>query len=512
MTKRAILYTRVSTDEQTRGYSLQSQLEAIRKYALEHQFEIAAEFTEDYTGTVPIEFRPEGKKAFDLLRAGEADAIIVYTMDRLVRPPEEGDEWDTPVLIRSLAKLGKEIHTTDDGQLKTDFASLLIAMLRAKSAGDERRKIIERCSRGRNTKAKENKVVGGGLTPYGYVYIDDRLVILEDEAKIVRMIYQWYIEDHLALYAISARLSSMGIPTPFEKRGKISHPGTWSPSAVHRIIRSETYKGKMRYGKRKGQNGNGGHRDSADTIVVDVPVIVPEDVWKAAQRIVDYNSEVAKRNRKNHYLLSGMVRCGCGRAMHAQVTRGYYYRCSEHATGPAGVKYRKCHEPMFDGNRLEEIVWNYIYKLLSSDFEAELAAAQEAEQRRQQPTLSEIEVVRKMLEETDREAEAIAGALSSVSGIVASKLKQDAEIINKRHADLTMKLVRLQSALEDAPLSAGQIEQLHEFRQRVFRGLDHATQEDKRKFYEILQVKATVTEGKVQVSCLIESSTLDRGG
>lgn len=254
-----------------------------------------------------------------------------------------------PILIRGLAKLGKEIHTVEDGQLKTDFASLLIAMLKARSAGEERRKIIERTSRGRSTKAKKNKVVGGGYPPYGYVYLDDHLVIYEKEAHIVRMIYQWKVESHLPVYAIAVKLSDMGLQTPWERHGKkVKHPHHWSQSAVHRILRSETYMGKLHYGKRVGKSGHGGKRERGEIIVVDVPVLIPEDVWKAAQVTLDYSTSIAKRNRKRQYLLSGMVRCGCGRAMHAQILKGnYYYRCSEHSTGPGGVRCRECYDMRF---------------------------------------------------------------------------------------------------------------------------------------------------------------------
>ena len=124
------------------------------------------EFADDYTGTVPIEARLEGCKAYAMLADGEADALIAYRIDRIVRPPEEGDEWDMPILIRGLAKLGKELHTCDRGQLSTSFADLLIAMLDAKSAGHERRKLMERSSAGRRCElgASTSPVAGGGCT------------------------------------------------------------------------------------------------------------------------------------------------------------------------------------------------------------------------------------------------------------------------------------------------------------------------------------------------------------
>jgi len=46
----------------------------------------------DYTGAVPLETRPEGKRAYDLLRNGGADVLIAYRIDRIVRPLEDGTE------------------------------------------------------------------------------------------------------------------------------------------------------------------------------------------------------------------------------------------------------------------------------------------------------------------------------------------------------------------------------------------------------------------------------------
>ena len=61
--KRAVLYARVSTDEQAeKGYGLPGQLDAMRKYAAQNGFEITGEFQEDYTGAVSFAERPEGKK------------------------------------------------------------------------------------------------------------------------------------------------------------------------------------------------------------------------------------------------------------------------------------------------------------------------------------------------------------------------------------------------------------------------------------------------------------------
>ena len=77
--KRAVIYCRVSTDEQARsGTSLDTQRDACLKYAESHGLKIVGTFRDDYTGAVPIEQRPEGRKAYAMLTSAEADLLIVY--------------------------------------------------------------------------------------------------------------------------------------------------------------------------------------------------------------------------------------------------------------------------------------------------------------------------------------------------------------------------------------------------------------------------------------------------
>jgi DNA invertase Pin-like site-specific DNA recombinase len=507
--KRAVIYCRVSTDEQAdRGYSLESQMQACQTYAVEHGLSVVAKLREDFTGSVPIEMRPEGERAFQILRDGLADVLIVYTMDRLVRPPEDGDEWDTPVLIRSLARLNKEIHTVNRGQLKTDFASLLIAMLDAKSAGDERRKIIERTSRGKMAKAREGKVVGCGRPPYGYDFSENGLIINKNQARIVRLIYLAYVEERRTIRGIALRLSEMGIEKPVARWQHDERPTMWSHSSVYKIITSSVYKGEWYYGKVIGQNGVGGARPKRDQVRVEVPVIVDPEVWDAAQRILEQNSEIASRNRKRDYLLSGMVRCGCGYAMNANTHRGVsFYKCAERTVRHQSLEGRECFEPQFDAKNLEKIVWDYVRQLMLGDFEQELRKAQEAESTRNEPLLREVEILSDLIRHLEDEAANLARSLGRVSGVVASKLNEEIELVNQRHAQLIEKKAELERNLNDKPFSPAQVESLLAFRNNVIAGIENATREDIRRYYEILNVKVLIRNHKVKVSCLIESIT-----
>ncbi|CAG0934119.1 hypothetical protein TFLX_03343 [Thermoflexales bacterium] len=515
MIKRAIVYCRVSTDEQAAsGYSLEHQSESCHKYADEYGMQIVAEFADDHTGTVPIEMRPEGTKAFAMLHSGLADVLVCYSMDRLARPPEDGDEWDMPVLIRGLAKTKKEIHTVKRGQLKTDFASLLIAMLDARGAGEERRKIIERTTNGKNSKAKKNKVVGTGRPPYGYLYSNDHLEVVPSEAEVVRMIFSWYNGDHknspLPANAIAIRLSEMRIETPYEKYGvkKKRLPGIWSASTVKRILGYEVYAGVLHYGRRIGANGNGGKRKASETIKIDVPAIISASEWKLAQERRTLNAEMALRNCKNVYLLRGLVTCGCGRKMVAYQSHGHYrYRCSIHQTRYTRLEGRDCYEKMVDGNWLEDQVWQYVYGILTSNLEIELLKAQAEERQAQEPKIQELEIVKRMIAEAEEDVDAIVRALKIARGRVSEKFVVEQEEANRRCDDLVARKDRLERELEQGALSDAQIQSIVDYRNLVLKGLANTTKQDRRRMYEILRVSVTVKDGHAQVSCRLDPDT-----
>ncbi len=201
---------------------------------------------------------------------------------------------------------------------------------RVLSSDSDPDKLIERTSRGKMSKAKKGKVVGSGHPPYGYDFSDNGLIINEEQARIVRLIYLAYVAERRTVRGIALRLSEMGIEQPVTRWRRDERPTLWSHSSVHKILSNSVYKGEWYYGKVTGQSGVGGARPKRDQVRVEVPAIIDGEVWDAAKRILEQNSEIASRNRKRDYLLSGMVRCGCGYAMTANTHRGVsFYKCAE---------------------------------------------------------------------------------------------------------------------------------------------------------------------------------------
>ena len=528
MAKRAILYARVSTDEQAdKGYSLPSQLDAMRKYAAQQGFEVVAEFCDDYSGATPIEFRPEGGKAYTMLKSSQADVIIAYTIDRFVRPPEDGDEWDMPIFIRGLAKSGREIHTCDRGQLKTDFASLLIAMLGAKGAGEERRKIIERTTRGRRWKAEAGKVVGHGWSPYGYRFeyvavkpnarpVVVGLVIVESEARIVRLIFTWYVRGDgerppMALRAIARELSMMKVPTPGELRQGIKRKRAnymWDAATVRLILKNETYAGLWHYRKVNRQNNHSERRDLQEQILVQVSPIVDRDLWDAAQARLQYNQKMSLRNCQHPYLLRGMIRCACGAAMQAQNVvskdgkyRYAYYICT--ANPHKHVQLEKpCREPAARCEAVEEKVWEYVYNVFSNrdKFEADLRRAQQSELDSLTPKQERLKIVNELMADRLKEADDLRAKVKQLGGgLVGQGLEKDVQEVERHYAELSKEHDELQAEIAARELTEEAVNSLEQFREDMVAGLDNPTFEDKRRALELLRAEVTVKQRQATV-------------
>lgn len=528
MTKKAVLYARVSTDDQKdKGYSLPSQFDAMRKYAAREGFEVVAEFQDDYSGATPIEHRPEGRKAYALLQSGAADMIVAYTIDRFVRPPEDGDEWEMPILIRGLAKLGKEIHTCDIGKLKTDFVSLLLVVIGAKSAGEERRKIRERSMRGKRQKAQSGKVVGT-RAPYGYRYERDAngkvttLVADPETARIVKMIFGWYVGGDekgvpLPTRSIARRLSEMKIPTPGDLQKGYGHNGRrrglWWQGAVTQIIDREAYSGKWLFGLRKptGRKHPSGHAEfkrvkNGEEIAVNVPAIVSRQVWDRAQAQRTRNKVMALRNCKREYLLRGLVKCGsCGSAMcgHHHSTDVLHYRCDRSAHQYAKPD-KTCRASVVRADALEASVWEEIHELFS-DLDrlwAELKRAQDNEEDARKPIREKLEITEGLIRHSEADADKIAFALRDAEkgGAVYKSLKRDEQETNAQLKSLAIQREKLVGELKKTKLNDESTAAIMAFARSTRKGIEQATPQDKRRILESLAVKVTATQGRYKIA------------
>lgn len=475
---RALAYLRVSSKEQGEEGKdgLPRQERACTKYAEEHGLEIVGVYKEDFTGTIQIGERPEGKKLLQELAAGGAGVMIVDGANRLHRPKVEGDAVEVLLLWNTLRGLGVELHVVGRGHIKS-FLDLLLLLFDAKSSGDEWTALRERTWQGRKAKARRGQVVGNARRrPYGYNYTYEdcsngsrrvvNLEVYEPEARIIEQVFRWYTRgnddgDPMSLRGIAAELTRMKVPC--RDGGAV-----WDASFVKAILNCTTYAGAWHY----------------SGISVSVPAIVDRDTWTVAQKRLVNNKLIAARNSKREYVLRGRVFCTCGRKMQGSVLpRGdVYYRCRPCGEPHAG----KRNQP---GERLEAEAWQFVLDAMAEDFEALLSEAQELEHETQQPKLARLEIVDATIQQCEAEAAEVARAFKAARGLVKASLERDMDDVNARYEALSRERARLVAEIEQETLTDTDRDYALQFRSDFVRGLRDATPRDKMELFGVLDVE-----------------------
>ncbi len=234
--KNVIGYIRVSTDGQCKDdkFGLDVQKQQIIDYCSANGMNIIRWYTDE--GESGAKERP----GFDEIVYGDVnnppyEAVIVAKSDRVARDINIYYYYKM-LLIKKNIKL---ISISEDfGQFGV-FASMLEAFTLC-VAEMERDNINKRTSAGRIVKSSKGGY-SGGRTPYGYTAQHGKMVVVEEQAKIVRMIYD--MKKNGSTYRqIVAALNDNGY---VNKSG-----GQWAISSVQVILGNEkTYRGYYKYGK-----------------------------------------------------------------------------------------------------------------------------------------------------------------------------------------------------------------------------------------------------------------------
>ena len=234
----------------------------------------------------------------------------------------------------------------------------------------------------------------GNYAPFGYQKDPadrHRLVVDEEQAEIVRKIFDWY-EDGMSASSIAKRLNAMQIMTPGDYKIRdgcksfITHDRNssklhaWTTTTIATILKNEVYIGNMVQGKQKSVSYRSKKMmltDESEWTVVEgthAPIISDEQFAIIHERF-------ARRTRispgKTHvYPLSGLVSCGaCGHRMNRVVSQGYArYRCMTRTYAPD-----KCQCPSIKEEYLEELILQTLQSLIARlvDVKAVIDAARQ---------------------------------------------------------------------------------------------------------------------------------------
>ena len=228
--KRAVLYARVSTDEQAKkGYSLTQQLEALREYASREGYEVLEEVTDGGRSGASLA-RPGLDHVRDLVAAGGVEVVLAQDRDRFGRKVVLNG-----LLEEELSKHGCRTKALNDyGDDSPEGA--LMRGIQTQFAEYERTKIAERTRRGKERKAREGKVLRGPKPPYGFRYnaAGDGLVVEDPEMAVIERIFR-VAAGGLGPQAIRTRLHDEGTPSP-------TGGPVWPRRTLEQMLRGDLYK------------------------------------------------------------------------------------------------------------------------------------------------------------------------------------------------------------------------------------------------------------------------------
>jgi site-specific DNA recombinase len=307
--KRAAIYARFSSDCQ-RDRSIDDQVALCQEFADRSDWTVTKVYADYAASGSTVHRRPEFSRMLADAENHQFDIIISEDIDRLAR-----GEGDAPKLRQQLEFLGVEIHTCTDGHVTKLHAGLkgLMSSLFLDN-------LIAHTKRGMAGVVRDGRHPGG--KSYGYKTIAGRpgeLEIVEEEATIVRRIFERYIGGHTPRQ-IAGDLNNDGILPP---RGG----ATWCASTINGnkkrgngILQNELYTGVIVWNRmRMVRDPSTGRRISRPNKAsehqrVEAPhlrIISPE-LFKAAQERKIERARASQHTRKRaKRLLSGLLRCGC---------------------------------------------------------------------------------------------------------------------------------------------------------------------------------------------------------
>ena len=385
---RTAIYARVSSEAQARENTIASQVASLRERVTADGLLLEPDdcyVDEGYSGSILV--RPALERLRDAAAGGQIERLYVHAPDRLARRYAH-----QALLIDELRRAGVEIVFLNRPIGDTPEDDLLL-QVQGVIAEYERAKILERGRRGRRHAARSGSVSALTRAPFGYRYVSRsegggvaRFEVVEEEARIVRLIFAWVGFDRLSLREVCRRLRQMGCQT---RRGS-TH---WYASTIRGMLNNPAYTGRAVFGRfhylpprpqlrpLRGRTKPSPHPVSRVPAPcdewIDIPVtpIVDEAAFEAGRAQLVENKKRKRDRESGHvWLLQGLTVCRrCGYALYGKTgsrTRSYdktkvsrYYRC----TGTDGQRFEGdavCSNSPLRADQLEEVVWDRVKALL----------------------------------------------------------------------------------------------------------------------------------------------------
>jgi len=378
------LYARVSTSQQEKTDTIESQVEALQAYVAASDHTVLPEhiFLDNGVSGSRLD-RPALDRLRDQARLGDFEAVIMLSPDRLARSYPH--QW---LLLEEFKKYTCRVIFMENPFGDSPHGQLL-AQMQGMIAEYERSQIADRTRRGRLHKARKAEFLPWAYRAYGYRYLPKhaglppRVEIHPEQAEVVRDMFRWLIQEQLTTRQIVKRLNTLKIPT------RTGQNPVWHVASVRCMLSNPIYTGQGYYNRTKSgvprketrrkfhprtDNYAREPRPPEEWVPITAPALISTETFAKAQEQLKQNQAKARRAYQptsQRYLLRTLVRCGqC--QLHMQAARQlsvckryeYLYYCCAGKDPLTVGRVERCTSRRVRADRLDALVWTLVRELL----------------------------------------------------------------------------------------------------------------------------------------------------
>lgn len=372
MSKLVAIYCRVSTTEQSEnGYSIEEQERLLKKYCEDKGYTIFKVYSDRGISGKSIKARPAMKEMLIDSDGKKFGMVITWKINRIAR-----NMLNLLQIIDILEKNNISFKSfSENFETETPMGKFSLQMMGA-VAELERGTIAQNVKMGMLARAREgrwngNVVLGYNLRengcPTNKKRKDTELVINEDEAEIVKTIFEMYSQGN-GYKAIAGCLNKTGCKT---KKGN-----PFSVNGIKDILKNPIYIGKIRYNVIQNWNEKRRKNKNPNPIIVDGihKPIISKELWDKVQKMLEASKGKPSRIYDGKFPLTGILKCPqCGAGMvimrsskkrkDGTVYRMEYYCCGAWKNKGTAV----CHSNSINVNKANEYVFKKLSKFLNND-------------------------------------------------------------------------------------------------------------------------------------------------
>ncbi len=405
--KNAVIYARYSSDRQTEQ-SIEGQVRDCKSYAEEHGITIVGTYI-DRAMSGTNDDRDDFRRMLSDSDKRLWDYVLVYKLDRFSR-----NKYETAIHRKHLADNGVKILSVKENIPDSPEGILLESLIEGMNQYYSE-ELAQKTRRGQRESRLKGHYSGGRLN-YGYYAENKRIKINEDEACVVKEIFQRYANGD----------KGIDIERDFDERGITYRGKPFKAAIIYTILHAEKYTGNYVL--------NGVSYDNL------YPKIIEPDLFDIVKKKIDAN-RYGKHVPDVSYLLHGKAYCGyCGTRLTSytgtsKTGRVYrYYKCYN-AIGKV-----RCPSNFIGKDILDNIVVDVLMKIISDENNLEFLVDKIYEEYNKDGTLnSPIKVLEK---ELLRITKSISNVMTAIeNGIFTDSTKQRLEELETAKKEIENKLI-----------------------------------------------------------------------